>query len=470
MSIKVDGGPTKRFFVSMLTRDIDLKDAILDLLDNCVDGIVRNAKPNEASLKPYSGFWAKITATPQGFEIWDNCGGIPHKIATESAFRLGRPDHQEESVHTVGMYGIGMKRAIFKMGQDAKVLTKSHDGVLAVEFTKTWLASDNWELEAITLEGSVLSDRGTKITVNDLYPSISYLFNSTESDFLNELAESISQQYSRIMEKGFQIYLNDKVISPLPLQILFSGPNDNGIQPYIFRGTISNVEIELIVGFHRKLATEKEVDEESIETRKSTNAGWTIICNDRVVLYKDKSKITGWGLGKVPQYHTQFISISGQVEFKSKVLLNLPLNTTKRGIDSNSEVYLTVLQEMMNGLKQFTDFTNKWKGREQETNLAFENAKLYDPSNVVIALQNNEKIWSNVRNISTTDKAVRFIPELPTPPATNPTRRIVFIRPVEQVKLVAKYLTGDSELAPAEVGGLCFDNILRAACKSEGVL
>ncbi|MBS0481598.1 MAG: hypothetical protein JSR96_05480 [Proteobacteria bacterium] len=33
--------PTKAFFVRMLTRDIELQDAILDLLDNCLDGILR---------------------------------------------------------------------------------------------------------------------------------------------------------------------------------------------------------------------------------------------------------------------------------------------------------------------------------------------------------------------------------------------------------------------------------------------
>ncbi|GAB8979638.1 hypothetical protein OkiPb01104_48070 [Escherichia coli] len=39
-----DFSPSKRFFVSMLTRDIDLNDAILDLLDNCVDGALRTIK------------------------------------------------------------------------------------------------------------------------------------------------------------------------------------------------------------------------------------------------------------------------------------------------------------------------------------------------------------------------------------------------------------------------------------------
>ena len=39
-AIHISASPTKTFFVRMLTRDIDLRYAILDLLDNCVDGIV----------------------------------------------------------------------------------------------------------------------------------------------------------------------------------------------------------------------------------------------------------------------------------------------------------------------------------------------------------------------------------------------------------------------------------------------
>ena len=39
--------PTKQFFVSMLTRDISLDDAILDLIDNCLDGALRLANGDE---------------------------------------------------------------------------------------------------------------------------------------------------------------------------------------------------------------------------------------------------------------------------------------------------------------------------------------------------------------------------------------------------------------------------------------
>ena len=44
MAVKAQGAPTKEYFVGMLTRDIELSDAILDLLDNCLDGVVRQKK------------------------------------------------------------------------------------------------------------------------------------------------------------------------------------------------------------------------------------------------------------------------------------------------------------------------------------------------------------------------------------------------------------------------------------------
>src|SRR4051794_11081073 len=95
--IPITASPTKTFFVRMLTRDIDLRYAILDLLDNCVDGIVRTLskskeKPKDPK-KPYQPFHAFITATPKKFVIQDNCGGIPRDIAIKSAFRLGRPSN-----------------------------------------------------------------------------------------------------------------------------------------------------------------------------------------------------------------------------------------------------------------------------------------------------------------------------------------------------------------------------------------
>src|SRR6266851_2789789 len=87
----VDATPVKSFFVHMLTRDIRLEDAILDLLDNCVDGVLRSkaAKPTKEKKPSYKEFGAEIEFEKDSFTISDNCGGIPWSLH-EYAFRMGR--------------------------------------------------------------------------------------------------------------------------------------------------------------------------------------------------------------------------------------------------------------------------------------------------------------------------------------------------------------------------------------------
>lgn len=43
----IEAYPAKRFFVDMLTRDIELLDAVLDLIDNSLDGAMREATAME---------------------------------------------------------------------------------------------------------------------------------------------------------------------------------------------------------------------------------------------------------------------------------------------------------------------------------------------------------------------------------------------------------------------------------------
>jgi Histidine kinase-, DNA gyrase B-, and HSP90-like ATPase len=117
---RANANPSKSFFIAMLTRDIDLVDCILDLLDNSVDGIGEAARRSGAQLDadhPFEGNTVEIAFDRDSFRIADASGGIPIKVAEDYAFRFGRPDDAPELKDgTIGLYGIGMKRAIFKMG------------------------------------------------------------------------------------------------------------------------------------------------------------------------------------------------------------------------------------------------------------------------------------------------------------------------------------------------------------------
>ncbi|MCV4614521.1 ATP-binding protein, partial [Escherichia coli] len=83
-NVKIAAFPAKRFFVEMLTRDIELSDSILDLLDNCLDGVLRknNFTPEQTFGKSdvYKGYYAHIEFDENSFRITDNCGGIPAKL------------------------------------------------------------------------------------------------------------------------------------------------------------------------------------------------------------------------------------------------------------------------------------------------------------------------------------------------------------------------------------------------------
>jgi hypothetical protein len=368
----------------MLTRDIDLKDAILDLLDNCVDGVLRELDRRAKSKKrqaedgrPYEGYWAKIVAKPDRFEIWDNCGGIAQELAEKSAFMLGRPDlDRDAKIETVGMYGIGMKRAIFKLGQRCTVTSQPGTGAYRVEITPEWLSDDQaWTLQ-LEEGANPLSENGTKIVVSDLYPAIQRQLDEGKSSFIDDLKKEVSRLYAHIIEKGFVVKVNGKTIAPVDLHLLIPKqrpkPGVPAIEPYVFVADLNGVHVDLAVGFYRPLAKEKEIEEELTQRRTRDDAGWTVICNDRVVLHNDKSMVTGWGTGGVPSYHNQFICIAGIVSFRSCDSMKLPLNTTKRGLDTSSEVYLIVLEQMREGLKKFTSFTNRWKRREEETDAEFE--------------------------------------------------------------------------------------------------
>ena len=159
----VPASPTKRFFVSMLTRDIALEDALLDLLDNCIDGILRTRKSGSTKEDPYEGSWAHLTISPERFVIEDNCGGIPLKIAETSAFMMGRPPGTtNERLQTVGVYGIGMKRAIFKLGRDCVVSSSAADAKFEVHIPKAWFTDENnWNLLRAPLQP--LAQPGTRI-------------------------------------------------------------------------------------------------------------------------------------------------------------------------------------------------------------------------------------------------------------------------------------------------------------------
>ena len=110
-----------------------------------------------------------------------------------------------------------------------------------------------------------------------------------------------------------------------------------------FQKTIDDVIVSITVGLNtgRSLGNDDKDNSGFERDRSSATAGWTVLCNDRAVIVGDKSRLTGWGDGN-PLYHPQFAIITGIIEFRSKRADKLPVTTTKRALDTSSNVWLEI--------------------------------------------------------------------------------------------------------------------------------
>lgn len=464
---KAQASPTKQFFVSMLTRDISLDDAILDLLDNCLDGAMRIADGDKVD---YAQHFVKIKLAKDQFSIEDNCGGIPRDIAIDYAFKMGREpdDDRDSNTETIGMYGVGMKRAIFKMGKDALVRTRHGDDTFEVSITSEWLEAKNWDplpINEPTEASEKLPQSGTTIIVKDLYEGVARHFENEA--FENKVRTAIAEHFTMFLQWGLRVELNDKPVEPVRVEVLVSERED-GPAPFVFRKTIDGVLVSITVGrnTNRALGDEEDEDAGFERDRSSATAGWTVLCNDRAVIVGDKSRLTGWGDG-IPLYHPQFAIITGIIEFRSKHADKLPVTTTKRALDTSSNVWLESLVKMKEGMRVWIDYTNQWKnqaGAEQLQARHWEGAR---PMPLRMAI---EAVAQRKATRKLDDEGVEFNPKknkvLPEPPNKMPSsRRVIFSKPAEEVRLVGKALLDDENAKPGNVGEKAFDLALARAKK-----
>ena len=463
---QAQASPTKQFFVAMLTRDIGLADAILDLLDNCLDGAMRLASGGAVD---YAKHFVKIEIAGDHFLIADNCGGIPREVAKNYAFKMGRePDDDRDSdAETIGMYGVGMKRAIFKMGRNALVRTRHGDDTFEVPITSQWLEAKNWDplpINEPTEANEQLPEVGTTIEVSDLYEGVSRHF--ANEAFENEVRTAIAEHFTMFIQWGLTVELNGKPVESVRVEVLVSR-DEARPAPYVFQKTIDDVLVSITVGLNtgKGLGDDDEDDAGFERDRSSATAGWTVLCNDRAVIVGDKSRLTGWGDG-IPLYHPQFAIITGIIEFRSKHADKLPVTTTKRALDTSSNVWLESLVKMKEGMRIWISYTNQWKNHPRADQSSHWETAIPMPLSRAIEVV---AARSDTRTIADT---IEFNPQkakvLPEPEGKKPSsRKIVFSRPAEEVRLVAKLLFDDSDEKPGIVGDKCFEMQLTKAKKQE---
>lgn len=439
MNNVVNASPTKEFFVNMLVRDILLKQAIIELIDNSIDGARSIRKDNQ-----YSGLKITVTFDRNKFIIDDNCGGIPLDVAANYAFRFGRPKAaKNKDTETTGIFGIGMKRALFKIGNVFSI----HSTTKTTEFhldlnVKEWLNKDDndWDFHFLTHEENMNNTDeklGTRIEVTDLNYEIAAELSSPE--FEQEVIEHIQRRVGLDIAYGITIIVNEKTLVGNNISLI----DNEQMKPIKEEYKDGDISVTILSGIAPR-------DGKNYPPEK---AGWYIYCNGRLVVAADKSSLTTWkdmenkSSGIV--FHNNYAGFRGIVYFSSKHPELLPWNTTKTGLDETSLVYLRAREKMLEIFKIVKNMLDEIRKNTEDKDDGIEET--------IAKMQGTEMTIENVSKV----KENRVVSINTISVTTIPNVTISYKKPKEDVEELKKTLGVKSY---REVGEKTFEYYKDAEC------
>lgn len=429
----INANPTKEFFISMLTRDIDLKAAILELIDNSIDGAKRMRANNN-----YKGLYVKINFDKDKFEIEDNCGGISIKIAQENAFRFGKSNKRNEEGIYTGVFGIGMKRSLFRIGKKFQIISKTVSERFKMDVDlDEWITdlSTDWTFKFSEVEKDMKNhekDCGTRIIIEKIYNGISENF---KLEYFEKNLISYIEKYRTIAaENGLEIVVNNKKVTFLKDELIKS----QHIQPYSKTIKVGKIIIKVLAGVAPMGSPEK--------------AGWYIYCNGRMIVYADKTNLTGWGEDGVRMYHPSLACFRGYVFFESSALDELPWNTTKTSVDTSSQYYIAAKSMMKEALLQVIKLVSSISNFSEEEKPEVEKLILSQAQTISLTTMEIENISVNSN----------FIYRLPQSKDLIKMATISFKKPLKQVEELKEIMSASTN---REVGERAFDYYYSRECE-----
>lgn len=380
----VQANPTKEFFVNMLVRDILLKQAIIELIDNSIDG-AKTIRENGN----YEGLWIEVCFDKNKFSIHDNCGGMSLDVAANYAFRFGRAQNREESgKETTGIFGIGMKRALFKIGNRFEIDSTTSTTTFKIDLNvREWVKKDdkNWDFNFSSYKenmSNAIEQIGTKIEVRDINQEVANEFS--DINFEKEVIDHVQRRVGLDIVHGLKISVNGKNLVGNNILLI----DNDEIKPVKEEYFENGVDVKIIAGIAPREGTRYSPE----------NAGWYIYCNGRLVIAADKTSLTTWkdmenkSSGIV--FHNDYAAFRGIVYFSSSKPEKLPWNTTKTGIDESSFLYLKAREKMLEVFKILKEVIDEIKKTTKEKDDGIEES-IAVMKGIELTTENAQKIEVN---------------------------------------------------------------------------
>jgi Histidine kinase-, DNA gyrase B-, and HSP90-like ATPase len=438
---------TKEFFISMLVRDIDLLAAVIDLVDNSVDG--GRSLGGEDGL---SGRWVHLTLASTHFRVEDNCGGIDLNTARNYAFRFGREPGYPHTPHSIGEFGVGMKRALFKLGSKFSIDSRArHDSFLLKVDVEEWRTNPRWEFSLDSFhenEDRPQDQTSTTIEVTDLHPDVAQ--NLERSDWIADLADELSRRHALSIRDGLELTVNGTHLDGLPMELL------QGDRLFPARKEISYT----VDGSPVKLVAYAGVAKSELQY-----AGWYVFCNRRLILGPDRSRATVWGatglVAKVVIFHPQYSRFRGYAFFDSDDPSKLPWTTTKTAIDTDSQVWRDARNELARLTRPIILWLNKLDRQNDARRRAVEQGDEVADADADLGGMLEEAIeTAATATVDDVETRPNFTAPEPDPDALPPElQSIQYLKPEDEVARAKQLLGVETN---RQVGEQTFDYYLDA--------
>jgi hypothetical protein len=435
--VDAKASPEKRLFISLLTRDLSLIDAFLDLMDNSINSALVASGVPLSTAKDYIKLLniqhtstipkIEISIDKKMIAIEDTAGGISFSAAMNQVFMFGRRDDRETD-DRLSVYGIGLKRAIFKMGEAIQIVSNHPQKGFTLDLDVAKWERDSRQPWTLPIQGyiSKTDAYGTKIYIRDLRADVKTRI--TDALFENQLKKRISESYVYFLDRVVTARVNNDNVHPVSLDM-----GENFASDSFGRDAVS---CSIIAGLGRPKDGRFLAE----------NSGWFIFCNGRAVAFADKSNLTGWG-SLLPTFQPKHRPFLGLVFFVSDYPERLPWATTKSSINEESLIWQEAKRRMADVGRQVTSFLDR---RYSEGGTDISSADLNEVSGADLSAFT--AVAAGKRNFkASSKKAQEKAPEETT---------IQFKAKISDVEKIKTYL-GNRNMSNGDVGRYTFDYFLK---------
>jgi Histidine kinase-, DNA gyrase B-, and HSP90-like ATPase len=433
---EADASPEKRLFISLLTRDISLEHAVLDLIDNSINAALEPFADRLKTADDYQRLLANgrvkpkvridVTVNATRIQVRDNADGISAEAAKTFVFRFGKDVPQADDSDRLSVYGIGLKRALFKCGEKFEIVSEHKSGGFELKDTVSRWAVDKatpWHFD-ITARKPTRDNLGTRITITDLHDDV--VQRVQDQVFPSSLREKIAGAYGFFIGRVVDINLNGSPIEKGSFEI---GANYK-TQKFRRDDVYCNITAG-IAAAHGTRFTQR-------------NSGWFIFCNGRTVISADTTPLTGWGTGAgLPIFQPKFRPFLGTVFFASSDPEALPWTTTKASLNEENAIWQEAKRYMVVVGRTITKYLDS-RYKEDSTSPT--------PGDLLEAAGDG---------VSALSAAVSAAQDFKPPRGRSPTTlKVQYVANVKDVKRIENYLRQPG-MGGSEVGRYTFDHFLK---------